>query len=431
MGKIILTIIVLLLLCTTRLFSINIPEIFENTVNADNIKTVELYRDGWKLSNPVINLNSDQSLILSFDDLNNERTDYSYTIYHCDRNWRLSRMPQQDYLSSFHDFPVTDFEYAVNTKVGYLNYMVRLPNEEVPILFSGNYVVVVFDRNNPDLPLIIRRFYVVESNVTINARIQRANHDTSSGEDQEIDFTIDLGSYKVQDPFSDLKVVVTQNNRTDNAISNLKPLFIKGNVLEYDYNFENVFKGENEFRFFETRGLQYAGEGVTDITFNPPFYHVSLIPGELRTQRRYTYYKDMNGAYSVELYNKDYPEIEADYFFVHFTLKTNQPLLGGGVYVFGQLSNWQCNKQNEMKWSFDRNQYELTLMLKQGYYNYNFAYKDYQSDKVKMHAFEGSYFETENDYYIYVYHGRITDRYDRLIGYQKFNSSLNRNTKLY
>jgi hypothetical protein len=114
--------------------------------------------------------------------------------------------------------------------------------------------------------------------------------------------------------------------------------------------------------------------------------------------------------------------VEADYIFVHFTLKMEQVQAGGGVYVFGELSNWQCNKLNEMKWNMDDKQYELTLLLKQGYYNYCYAWKDFTDSKIKLNVLEGSHFETENDYYIYVYHGRLTDRYDRLIGYQKFNS---------
>ena len=79
-----------------------------------------------------------------------------------------------------------------------------------------------------------------------------------------------------------------------------------------------------------------------------------------------------------------------------------------------------------MKYSMERQQYELSLLLKQGYYNYTYAYKDNKSDEVKCFNLEGSHHETENDYYIFVYHGRMNDRYDRLIGYQRFNSLLNR-----
>ena len=44
---------------------------------------------------------------------------------------------------------------------------------------------------------------------------------------QEIDFNINHGNMYIGNPYSDIKVVVKQNNREDNTIYNLKPLFIK------------------------------------------------------------------------------------------------------------------------------------------------------------------------------------------------------------
>ena len=66
--------------------AVRLPQVIENTIYSDNIKTVEMYRDGSRLSNPVITLNREEQLLFSFDDLNNEKVDYYYTIYHCDRN---------------------------------------------------------------------------------------------------------------------------------------------------------------------------------------------------------------------------------------------------------------------------------------------------------------------------------------------------------
>lgn len=407
-------------------WAVQLPNVIENAVYTNHLKTVEMYRSGSRLSNPVLNLNSDEQLVFSFDDLNNEQADYYYTIFHCDRDWKPSRISQQEYLSSFTEFPLTDFEYSRNTNMKYINYMLLLPNDDVPIVFSGNYVLVVFDRDNPDLPLITRRFYVVEQKVSISARINRATHDPVNGPNQEIDFAINHGSYAIHNPHSDIKVVLSQNNRTDNAIHNLKPLFVNNGVLEYTYDLENNFKGENEFRAFEFRNFNYPGEGVEAITLHPPLYHVTLLPNYPRVQKPYNYYKDLNGNFHIEALNRNFPDTEADYMFVHFNLQVLKPLLGGGIYVFGKLSNWQCLSEYEMKYNMERQQYELTLLLKQGYYNFTYAYKDYNSTEIKPYNLEGSYHETENDYYIFVYHGRLNDRYDKLIGYQRFNSLADR-----
>lgn len=335
-------------------------------------------------------------------------------------------MSQQEYLDSFTEYPLDDFDFSVVPMVRYVNYQLELPNSNISFKYSGNYALVVYDKNSPDDPMIIRRFYVVEPLVNIDARIRNATFDPVDGENQEVDFIVDHSNFPIQNPRNEIKVVVTQNGRSDNAIANLKPMFSDDKWLEYDYNEGNSFNGENEFRSFEFRNYKFPGVGVNSITYHQPLYHVTLKTDKLRVQDRYMFDNDLNGRFHIELHNSNMPDVEADYMFVHFTLPLENVLLGGGVYVFGELSNWQCTKLNEMKWSMERHQYELTMLLKQGYYNYTYAWKDLTDNKIKTNAFEGSHHETENDYQIFVYYGKTADRYDRLIGYQKFNSLENR-----
>ncbi|MDA3880770.1 MAG: DUF5103 domain-containing protein [Prolixibacteraceae bacterium] len=422
----ILTLNIFIVFLVTNALGFEIPENTRNKIYTDNIKTVEMYRAGWKLSNPVIILGSDEQLVFSFDDLSGEQNDYYYTFYHCDRNWKLSSMAQQEYFDSFTDFPLTDFEYSVNTTIPYINYMLRIPNEDVPIVFSGNYILVVYDRDEPSIPVIIWRFYVVEPKVVIKARIKQSAQNPDGVEGQEVDFLIDHGNFNIDNPTSDIKVVLQQNNRHDNQSDNLKPLFVNNGVLEYDYNSSNVFPGINEFRYFEFIDTRHPGHGVYHIGFKEPFYNVTLENSQPRNRSPYRYGEDLNGNYHIEVLNKEYPETEADYMLVHFALEMPQPLLGGGIYVFGKLSNWECSEPFKMRYNMSKQRYEHSLLLKQGIYNFLYAYKDEYSGRIKAYNIEGSHSETENDYRIFIYYGRITDRYDRLIGYNRFNSNLNR-----
>ena len=75
-----------------------------------------------------------------------------------------------------------------------------------------------------------------------------------------------------------------------------------------------------------------------------------------------------------------------------------------------------------MVYSESRNQYELTLLLKQGYYNYWLVTWSPGERSADPSPIEGSYYETENDYQIYLYHRPSGARYDRLIGYTLANS---------
>ena len=134
------------LLIFANCFGYDLPDVITNDVYSDNIRTVQLYREGWALSSPVIVLNSDQKLAFNFDDLSAEVKNYYYTVYHCDRNWKISNIPQQEYLEPFTEFPLEDFEFSIVPLVRYVNYFLSLPNDNVKFRYSGNYAIVVYDK---------------------------------------------------------------------------------------------------------------------------------------------------------------------------------------------------------------------------------------------------------------------------------------------
>ncbi len=402
---------------------------YENAVYNENIKTVLMYREGFELSNPVLTLNEEGVLLFKFDDLSGEVKNYFYTIVHCDANWEESFLIQEDYLEGFNENPVDDYKLSFNTTFEYVNYQLFLPNENVQIKLSGNYALVVYEDNDKEKVVITQRFYVVEPRVTIEGTVRRATLDAFKGENQEVDFTVYHNNLQILNPREEVKVVVMQNNRWDNAIRDLKPLFIRDGKLVYDYNRENVFQAGNEFRYFDIRTNRIPGENVLSTDFHRPYYHKTLMTDEVRANKKFFLYKEMNGKYIVESQDpeiRDY-DTECDYLFTHFSLSLESILLGGTVNVFGALTGWNANKSNEMTWNFETSRYELTLLLKQGYYNFQYVYVEKGSAVADNKNIEGSFWETENDYQIFVYFKGIAGRYDRLVGYQMLNSLENRN----
>lgn len=396
---------------------------YQNSVYKEEIKSVQLFLEGNELSNPVMELNSEVPLILKFDDLSAAVKNYSYTIIHCDANWNESFIMQNEYLDGFPDNPLDDYAFSINTTVKYVNYILAIPNEDVKLKLSGNYVLVVFEDNDKEKLVLTKRFQVLEPLVRIEGKVKRATFDAFKGSNHEVDFEIYTDNIKVQNPHEEVKVVVTQNRRWDNAIRNLKPLFIRDRNLSYDYYKENVFPAGNEFRWFDIRTTRYVGENVEAIEFHRPYYHATLVTDEVRSNKKYFSYREMNGNYTIESQDRvqDY-DTECDYTFVHFTLPLPSPLVGGSVNVFGSLTDWNANKSNQMSWNDKTAAYELTLLLKQGYYNYQYVYVPAGSVVADAINLEGSFYETENDYQIFVYFKGMGDRYDRLVGFQELNS---------
>jgi hypothetical protein len=95
------------------------------------------------------------------------------------------------------------------------------------------------------------------------------------------------------------------------------------------------------------------------------------------------------------------------------------------MYLSGALCNWSLNDDNLMTYNQELGQYEGALLLKQGWYNYEYVFLKNGYKQGNATKFEGSHYETENDYLILVYYRNPRDRYDRVIGTATANT-LNR-----
>ena len=401
---------------------------YENAVYKEEIKTVQMYREGFELSNPIWEMGEETQLVFKFDDLSGEVKDYYYTVIHCDADWNESFIPQSDYIDGFPENPMDDFARSFNTSFDYINYRLYLPNDNMQFKLSGNYALVVYENGNKEDIILSKRFYVVEPRVDVEGTVRRATLDAFKGENHEVDFTIFHENLPIENPQQEVKVVIMQNNRWDNAIRDLKPIFIRNRALIYDYNRENVFVAGNEFRYFDNRTNRVNGENVLATDYHRPYFHKTLMSDEIRTNKRFFEYTEMNGNFVVESQDQEVDDFdtECDYTFVHFSLPLESVLLGGTVNVFGALNYWNANKTNEMTWNFDTSAYELTLLLKQGYYNYMYVYVPQGSAVADHKNLEGSFWQTENDYQIFVYFREIAGRYDQLVGYRQLNSKTNR-----
>lgn len=393
-----------------------------DNIYRDNIKSVLFFREGWNFSLPILEIGSNQRLILKFDELTDNTKNYSYTITHCDFDWFPSRLIQAEYMEGFIENPIYDYSPSINTTIPYVNYRLFIPNDNVRLLVSGNYLLTVFEEGKRDFPVLTRRFYVVEPSARISGIVKSATFDAFKGPNQEVDFMVEYRGINTQDPRNEIKVVLMQNYRSDNAITNLKPLYIRNNQLSYDYNQENVFPGGNEFRNFDIKNLQINGLGVVKIDYIPPLYNVTLQTDLSRGKDSYIFENDLNGRYLIKNDRAGDPDLESDYVLVHFSLEVPYPLPEGDIYIFGELSDWQCSPSNKMTYNNALKLYEGTLLLKQGFYDYQYVFVDKNKPKIDNTLLEGSHVETENDYQIFVYYRGFSSRYDRLIGFRIINS---------
>jgi hypothetical protein len=399
---------------------------YEDYIYKKSIHTVQCQKAEWEFSAPVIRLGTDDKIKLVFDDFDTDTKNYRFTIVHCDANWvPTTHLLQAEYINGFFDDNIVDFQYSKNTIQRYVHYELLFPTENLKPTLSGNYIMKVFLEYDQNDVVLTRRFMVIDERVNIIPDVHRPSIIEDYDSKQEVDFTIQTSNYQITNPYQDLKVVLMQNDRYDNAITSLKPLFVKDVELTYDYDKENVFPGGNEFRAFDVSSVRWLSERVKSIVFDSTKnYHVYLYPDKRRNYLKYFSDVDKDGKFKINRTesSRDASVTEAEYVYVHFNVPMADPIADGGIYVFGGMTEWKYSNDFKMKYNRADQAYELTLYLKQGYYNYEYVYlKD--NEKVGDESFvEGSHYETENDYVIYVYHHPMSSNYDKLIGMKRFNS---------
>ena len=397
---------------------------YEDYIYKPNIKTVQLFESSWEYSPPLIELNKGETLQLAFDDLDSDKKSYSYSFIHCDYKWEPSDLMISEYMNGFFDGNILNFSYSVNTLQKYTHYSVAFPTPNMQLTKLGNYVLYVYLNGDKQNLVLTRRFMIFDNKVTATAALRQAVGNDEQYSKQHFDFTILTSSYDVTNPFTDLKIVLAQNNRWDNAVYDIKPTFTTPQALTYSLDDNSTFNGGNEFRYFDTRSLRTYTERIKNISKDKESkYHVDLLTDESRVTKNYMFYGDLNGGYQIR--NQDNSvnmTVEADYVWVNFFMTYTAPETDGNYYLLGKLTDWKLDKGNRMVYSNDRLGYECNLYLKQGYYNYSYAFLKDKTKAGNETLTEGNNWQTENDYTIYVYHRQRGTYYDQLIGVRKFNS---------
>jgi hypothetical protein len=385
------------------------------------IHTVLFFPEGWEFSQPVLELGSSQRLICKFDLFSRDPKNYRYTIVHCDADWNPSRLVTSEYLEGFPDNAINDYAFSINATIPYINYRLILPNENALIRLSGNYLLKVWEEEKKDQPVLVKPFYVTEKEVEITGEVQKATYEGYNGASQQVAFAVNYPRFPIADPLNEIKTVVMQNTRVDNRLLQLKPTFIRQNQLVFEDKI-NLFKGGNEFRNFNAKNLQTNGMGIRAMEFRDPYYFLFLETDQSRQKESYLTRNDLNGSFLVKNDRVTDSDLESDYIYVHFSLVPPDLVNNDLIFIFGALTEWQCLPGNQMIYQPDTKLYEADLLLKQGFYDYQYVVLNKDTKAIDATFLEGSHVETENNYHIFVYYRGFSSRYDRLIGYRMLNS---------
>lgn len=385
-----------------------------NEILDKNIASLQVVANNDWLSLPIITLNSNDFVNISFDDLTHEYHRYCYKIEHCEADWQTSSaLFESDYIDGFASGnTIDDVQESTNTVQLYTHYKISFPNNKCRPKISGNYRVTIYDENDEKHVVCRAYFMIVEPSMAVHLNVTTNTDIDINGKHQQVEMAVDYGNNIVSNPQTQIKTVVMQSNRWDNAVVNARPQYIKANGLQWIHCKDFIFDGGNEYRKFETLDVTHTTMGLESINWDGHNYHAWIWTDEPRPS--YIYDKDANGAFLIRNSDNIDNDVNSDYIITHFRLKT--PQIPYPIYINGFFTNDRFLPQYEIKWNEKNQQYEGELLLKQGYYSYQYLMMKPEG-KLKPVPSEGNFYQTENTYQALIYFKANGDRTDRLVGY--------------
>ena len=382
-----------------------------------NIKTITFVQNN---QNSIALFGLNDSFEIQFDDLYGNEANYYYEIVHCNYDWKHSDLSKNEYLQGFDGIRIQEYTNSLNALQLYSHYKIGFPNKNTRLLVSGNYMIKIL---NEDREVVFsRKFMIYEDLVSVPMQIKRARTLNEINYKQNLDFSIKSPNLLFQSPLQNVKVLLMQNGKLNEAITNIKPMYTIGNDLIYKYDSETQFWGGNEFLYFENKVIRAATNYIARVDANNGVYNTHLYTDNARTNKSYTYNPDANGNFVPLNANASNNAIEADYSWVFFTLSAPSFYEKKNIYINGMFNNYGISDEFKMDYNQEKGIYEKAIMIKQGFTNYQYVVAD-QNKKIDYeNAIDGNFWQTENNYFAIIYYRENNQRYDRIIGKGVANS---------
>lgn len=380
-----------------------------------NVRTLQVTLNDNPLLPPVLKLDKSSYLRISWDEMSHNYHRYIYRIQHCTRDWEPTEdLFESDYLRGTNDLPVEDYETSFNTTQLYTHYSLVFPNRDASVQLSGNYKLLVYEEDfMDDGPVIEVRFHVVESEMGLTMQASSNTDIDFNDKHQQVSLNLNYGSIRVTDPYNQIYAVVSQNRRPSRTVAGIRPDINKANGLEWRHCEGLIFPAGNEYHKFEILDVNHSGMNVDHMRWFEPFYHATLWMDEV--PHNYLTAEDRNGAFYPRTADQENNGTQSEYVVVHFSLQS--PLLSRQVYVNGEWSNGETAPDCLMEYNDSHGCYEASILLKQGYYDYQYITEDGGTHDT-MHDF----WQTENEYQAFIYYKENGGRYDRIVAYTCVNT---------
>jgi hypothetical protein len=384
------------------------------------IKSLRVYSSGDETSFPIIDFtsNDDKSITIDFDVQATAYPNLIIQFRYCDSNWN-------PYENQFLQNPLYNTEYNLwlEKTPGVIqgaryHYSGTFPNNNVKFPFSGKWMFFITDSQNKNRVYASQKFFVIYPDVKLNVQVSRETMQGNYGDNAHLGRTLAIKtSFTLPDSLFSAnvrKVEIVKNRMILNTIVLDRNTNTSEKYYEWDASKRFTFVARelrpgNEYRQIDTRNLSKYPTPTVNARF-----------GEFDQSDLFTKHpRDFNGS-SLLL---NYKNPNSDYQNVIFKLKAPENVTKP-IFLVGTFNNWKLLPEYEMY--DDSGMMNYSVQLKRGVHEYQYVAADLKGDKIvnaDWEILEGNFFETENEFYIFLYYeSQDKGGYDKIIGFAKIRT---------
>lgn len=380
-------------------------------VDVPEVGTVQLFADGSETNPPIIPLRSSAKLTLAFDLLAEQSRPLSVHFYHADQSWRRDLSPSE-YLGTYHRDNIRNQFMSQATEARFVHYRYQFPNEAISFLISGNYIVRVSEQGNEDDVLFERAFYVTEESIPVDLILGNVFVPRSSFPAIQPTAVFTPPADAQANVFN-YTVCFARDGQLGATRCTDNPSLMNQPALEFYLQPSAAFRSAGSDYLLDLSILQPGNQiERLDVTTSP--HTVRLAPDYVRFGADDLAPRLMGQAV-VDGAVRDVgdPQTQAEYVATTFSLVTEgDRRLAGDVYVVGAFNGWQRTPRGRMTWNSETGRYEVTMMIKQGRYEYRYV----SPTAATNTALSQSLPRQGGLYTAFVYFDDIRLQTDRLVG---------------
>lgn len=383
----------------------------QQKASPNDIQSLQLHPEGQPGQAPIIRLNSEQQLELSFDYLGSQNRRFQVTVVHYDQDWQQSNIGPNTYLDSFSETSITSSQASFGQRPSYHHVRFSFPNNELRPAVSGNYLLEVRSADE-NMLLFSMPFFITEDAGTIETEVEQLFAQRSDGRPLDQLFSTYRYPGFIAYPQFDLGMSFVQNQfwgqtKIVKSLDTITPGELRGYIED-----QNAFVGNYEFKHLNLQ--DFTADGRQIIAYQP-----ETTPPKI-TLRRDVQNLDFDPHFdrSATLQKGPNDARNSRYAQVEFRLQAGDSISpSSDIYVVGPFNSWMITEQNKMDYDNIEQLWKGNALIKQGSYAYKYVIVN--DNRIDDLSLDQGFLSNRQEYLTFIYFNDPDRHFDRLLKVDK------------